>query len=111
MEGSVSDTPGRTSSSASSISLPTPITMPLTPGTPTIQRFGDDINSKPGKAATVCGVLSPGINFSHARLSVGSDMTGQDSHDSLGSEVEVEGGVALTEEAVETGLPDILTAA
>jgi hypothetical protein len=85
--------------------------MPLTPGTPTIQRFGDDINSKPGKAATVCGVLSPGINFSHARLSVGSDMTGEDSHASFGSEVEVEGGVALTEEAVETGLPDILTAA
>jgi hypothetical protein len=111
VEGSVSDTPGRTSSSASSISLPTPITMPLTPGTPTIQRFGDDTNSKLGKAATVCGVLSPRINFSHARPSVGSDMTGKDSHDSFGSEVEVEGGVALTEEAVETGLSDILTAA
>jgi hypothetical protein len=111
VEGSVSDTPGRTSSSASSISLPTPITMPLTPGTPTVQRFGDDINSKHGKAATVCGVLSPGINFNHARLSVGSDMTGKDSHDSFGSEVEVEGGVALTEEAIETGLPDILTTA
>lgn len=111
VEGSVSDTPGRTSSSASSISLPTPITMPLTPGTPTTQRYEDDSASKPGKAATVCGVLRPGVNFSHARLSVGSDASGKDSHDSFGSEVEVEGGVALTEEAVETGLPDILTVA
>jgi hypothetical protein len=109
--GSVSDTPGRTSSSASSISLPTPITMPLTPGTPTIQRYEEEIVSKPGKAATVCGVLSPGLNFDHSRLSVGSDMSGKDSHESFGSEVEVEGGVALTEEAVETGLPDILTGA
>lgn len=111
VDGGVSDTPGRTSSSASSISLPTPITLPLTPGTPTAQRFEDDMNSKPGKAATVCGVLSPGMNFSHARLSVRSDMTGKESHDSFGSEIEVEGGVALTEEAVETGLPDILTRA
>jgi hypothetical protein len=111
VEGSVSDTPGRTSSSASSIRLPTPITMPLTPSTPTIERYEDDINSKPGKAATVCGVLSPAMNFDHSRLSVGSDMSGKDSHDSFGSEVEVEGGVALTEEAVETGLPDILTTA
>lgn len=66
---------------------------------------------KPGKAATVCGVLRPGMNFSHARLSVASNMSGRDSRQSFGSEVEVEGGVALTEEAVETGLPDILTSA
>jgi len=111
VEGSVSDTPGRTSSSASSISLPTPITMPLTPGTPTIESYEDDIISKPGKAATVCGVLSPSMNFDHSRLSIASDLSGKDSHDSFGSEVEVEGGVALTEEAVETGLPDIITAA
>jgi hypothetical protein len=85
--------------------------MPLTPGTPTIESYEDDIMSKPGKAATVCDVLSPSMNFDHSRLSVGSDMSGKDSHDSFGSEVEVEGGVALTEEAVETGLPDIITAA
>ena len=69
------------------------------------------MTSKPGKAATVCGVLSPSMSFDHARLSVGSDMSGKDSHSSFGSEVEVEGGVALTEEAVETGLPDILSTA
>ena len=109
IEGSVSDTPGRTSSSASSISLPTSITMPLTPSTPTVHLYEDDITSKPGKAATVCGVLSPGMNFDHSRLSVGSDMSGKDSHDSFGIEIEVEGGVALTEEAVETGLPDVIT--
>jgi hypothetical protein len=111
IEGSVSDTPGRTSSSASSISLPTPITMPLTPSTPTVERYEDEIVIKPGKAATVCGVLSPGLNLDHSRLSVGSDMSGKDSHESFGSEVEVEGGVSLTEEAVGTGLPDILTGA
>lgn len=110
VEGSVSDTPGRTSSSASSISLPTPFTMPLTPATPTAQHYEDEITIKPGKAATVCGVLSPAMNFDRSRLSVGSDLSGKDSHDSFGSEVEVEGGVALTEEAVETGLPDIITA-
>jgi hypothetical protein len=109
--GGVLDTPGRTSSSASSISLPSPIIMPLTPDTPTRQRHGEDLQSKPGKAATVCGVLSPVINFGHARLSVASDMSGKNSRDSFGSEVEVDGGVALTEEAVETGLPNILTAA
>jgi hypothetical protein len=56
-------------------------------------------------------VLRLGMHFSHARLSVASNMSGRDSRQSFGSEVEVEGGVALTEEAVETGLPDILTSA
>lgn len=49
------------------------------------------------------------MSFNSARLSVGSDLSGRSSHDSYGSEVEVEGGVALKEEAVESGLPDILT--
>ena len=109
VESSASGTPGGTSSSASSISLPTPTTFPLTPDTPTTHRF--EVIGRPGKAATVCGVLRPGMNFSHARLSVASNMSGRDSHESFGSEVEVDGGVALTEEAVETGLPDILTSA
>lgn len=107
--GSVSDTPGRSSSSASSISLPTPTTLPLVLDRPVSRRLEYDSANKIGKAASICGVLSPGMNFNNARLSVGSDMSGRDSHDSFGSEVEVEGGVALTEEAVETGVPDILT--
>lgn len=107
--GSVSDTPGRSSSSASSISLPTPTTLPLALDRPISHGLGYDNTNKTGKAASICGVLSPGMKFNNARLSVGSDMSGRDSHDSFGSEVEVEGGVALTEEAVETGLPDIFT--
>ena len=110
VESSASGTPGGTSSSASSISLPTPTTFPLTPDTPTTHRFEDIATGNPaGKAATVCGVLRPDLNFSHARLSVASDMSGRESHESFGIEIEVDGGVALTEEAVETGLPDILT--
>jgi hypothetical protein len=111
VESSASGTPGGTSSSASSISLPTPTTFPLTPDTPATHHFEDIMIGKPGKAATVCGVLRPGMNFSHARLSVASNMSGGESHESFGSEVEVDGGVALTEEAVETGLPDIITSA
>jgi hypothetical protein len=111
VESSASGTPEGTSSSASSISLPTPTTFPLTPETPSTHRFEDMMIGKPGKAATVCGVLRPGMNFSHTRLSITSNMSGRDSRQSFGSEVEVEGGVALTEEAVETGLPDIVTSA
>lgn len=112
VQGSISGTPGGTSSTASSISLPTPPTFPLSLSTPSNQGFGDETNIKPGKAATVCGVLTPSsMDFGHARLSVGSDISAKDSHDSFGSEVEVDGGVALTEEAVETGLPDIRTEA
>jgi hypothetical protein len=106
VEGSVADTPGRTSSSGSSLSLPTPTTMPLTPVTPTDEHFEDVLSSrlyKPGKAATVCGVRSANMAFGGLR--------GKNSHSSLGSELEVAGGVALTEEAVETGLPDIVTQA
>lgn len=109
VESSASGTPGGNSSSASSISLPTPTTFPLTPDTPITQHFGHIMIDRPGKAASVCGVLRPGVNFSHARLSVVSNMSGRDSHESFCSEVEVDGGVALTEEAVESGLPDILT--
>lgn len=113
-EGSVSDTPGGTTSSASSISLPTPTTIPFSSTSPTFGGLDEPHNlredNKPGKAATVCGVLSPSMDFDHVRLSVGSNLTRQDSNSSsYGSEVEVEGGVALTEEAVGLGLPDIVT--
>ncbi|KAK6441700.1 hypothetical protein LTR95_002062 [Oleoguttula sp. CCFEE 5521] len=93
------------SSTGSSVSLPTPTTMPLTPVTPSDESFevvlNDRINGKPvkvGKAATICGRLDSGA---------GGNMSSRSSSSSLGSEVPVADGVALTEEAVETHIPDI----
>lgn len=110
IDGSIDmqSTPLGRSSTTSSISLPTPTTMPLTPITPVEESFEDVLAgklSKPGKAATVCGALSPTLGKS--RLSVGTELSGKTSKSSLGSELEVEGGVALTEGAVESRLPDI----
>ncbi|KAF2486079.1 hypothetical protein BDY17DRAFT_70622 [Neohortaea acidophila] len=79
------------SSNASSISL-------LEPPTPSML---DSMTSFP-KAYTVCGIMSTLPDWSYENI-------GTDSNSSLGSEVEVEGGVALTEEAVEAGLPDLVT--
>ncbi|OQO14763.1 hypothetical protein B0A48_00145 [Cryoendolithus antarcticus] len=105
VEGNVSDTPGRASSTGSSVSLPTPTTMPLTPITPSDGSsedvLNDRINGKPvkvGKAATICGRLDSGA---------GGDMSSRSSSSSLGSEVAVADGVALTEEAVEAHIPNI----
>ncbi|KAK6431403.1 hypothetical protein LTR95_012436 [Oleoguttula sp. CCFEE 5521] len=105
VEGNVSETPGRAASNGSSISVPTPTTMPLTPVTPSDESFEDVLNSriadqppKVGKAATICGRLDSGA---------GGNMSNRPSSSSLGSEVAVTDGVALTEEAVETHLPDI----
>ncbi|KAK0362957.1 hypothetical protein LTR91_002918 [Friedmanniomyces endolithicus] len=112
VRGSISDTPGGGSTStASSISLPTPGFAPLTPITPTDQSFEDALTmrlSKPGKAATICGPYLSGKQRS-GRYGLGLDLHGKDSSSSLGSEVEVEGGVALRESAVQDGVPDILT--
>nr|OQO26645.1 hypothetical protein B0A51_07919 [Rachicladosporium sp. CCFEE 5018] len=103
--GNVSDTPGRASSTGSSVSLPTPTTMPLTPVTLSDESFEDVLNDringksvKVGKAATICGRLDSGA---------GGNMSSRSSSSSLGSEVAVADGVALTEEAVETHIPDI----
>ena len=110
MKDSVSDTPGGTSSTASSISLPTPTTLPLRPIDDLQEAFDEGLamrfGSKTGKAATICGVMT---DSSARSRRYGQRMTGKDSNSSLGSEIEVEGGVALTEEAVETGVPDIIT--
>ena len=111
VQGSVSGTPGGTSSTGSSISLPEPKTELLTPTTPMEPSFSLALESglgKTGKAATVCGVMSDDTkhNYGFGKPRI----PGKDSSSSLGSEIEVEGGVALTEEAVESGMPDIATA-
>lgn len=98
---------GGTSSTGSSISLPTTPTAPLSHMTST-QYSLEDMLGKAGKAATVSGALTR----KRTRGSVsglGLGISSRDSSSSLGSEVEVEGGVALTEEAVEQGVPDIGT--
>lgn len=103
-------TPGRTSSAGSSVSLPEPKIEPLTPTTPAVSPFGIDLEnrlSKVGKAATVCGVLSS--DGQYREEFAGSSIKAKDSNSSLGDEVEVDGGVALKEEAVEQGVPDIVT--
>ena len=106
----ITGTPGGTSSTGSSISLPELRTEPLTPTTPSDPALSFALEGKlgkAGKAATVCGVT-----FDDRRHKYGfgkSGIAGKDSNSSLGSEVEVEGGVALTEEAVESGMPDIVT--
>ena len=114
IDGSIDmqSTPLGRSSTTSSISLPTPTTLPLTPITPVEENFEDILAGrlgKPGKAATVCGALSPTLGLGRSRLSVGTDFTGKTSKSSFGSEMDVEGGVALTEGAVESRLPDIAT--
>lgn len=109
VRGGLSDTPGGTSSGASSVSLPTPTTAPLTPLTPTNVSFDELLGmrlGKSGKAASMLDVL-PSEKRRSGRLGLG--IRGKASNSSFGSEVEVEGGVALTEEAVETGTPDIIT--
>ncbi|KAK3708327.1 hypothetical protein LTR37_011592 [Vermiconidia calcicola] len=82
MRGSDSTTPGGTSSTCSSISLPEPKSEPLTPITPPFGR--SNRFEKMGKAATVTGAMASGSD-----------------------PIDVDGGVALTEEAVESRMPDI----
>ncbi|KAF7197957.1 hypothetical protein HII31_00671 [Pseudocercospora fuligena] len=85
LTGSIHGTPGEASSTASSISLPTPTRSPLAPL----------------KANSVCGEL----NGENQKIGLRS----KHSSSSFGSEIEVDGGVALTEEAVEARIPDIVT--
>ena len=111
VRGDMNDTPGGTSSTASSISLPTPNTMPLAPLTPTDESFDEALSRRLGKSSKAVSMLELEALPSEKRRSRrwGLGMRGKESSSSLGSEVEVEGGVALTEEAVETGTPDIAT--
>ena len=89
---------GSTSSTRSSISLPEISVSSITSDELSELAIPNNLG-KSGRAATVCGVPS------HDEKA----LLGQDSDSSLGSEVEVEGGVALTEEAVGSGVPDIAT--
>jgi hypothetical protein len=111
IRGNINETPGGTTS-GSSVSLPTISTAPLTPITPSDEMFFDDVLnmrlSGKGKAKTICHGLTS--SESRRRLGfLGLGIRAKDSNSSLGSEVEVEGGVALTEEAVGSGVPDIVT--
>lgn len=113
MRGSVTNTPSGSSSTGSSVSLPDALTAPLTPVTPSDPRFGfsflgeSRFGKKAGRAATICGDMSDERKRGREYHPFG--IFGRDSNSSFGSEVEVEGGLALTEEAVETGMPDIGT--
>ena len=109
VQSTLQDTPGGTST-ASSISLPTPSTAPLAPPTPTDESFDEALSkrlAKSSKAVSMLEILPSAerqANESRALVLHDSDST-----HSVGSEMEVQGGVALTEEAVGTGQPDIIT--
>ena len=94
-QAGTTSTPGRSSSTGSSVSLPEPKLEPLTPTSPDELPFGIDLEnrlSKVGKAATVCGVLTKDDEYSEDL----SEPRVEDkvSNSSLGDEVEVDGGVA-----------------
>jgi len=112
VRGNINSTPGSTSSTGSSISLPDVPTAPLTPPTPRDLASGFAVprparrGHKVGKAATFCGDAAWERKRSSGLGKFG--VYRNNSHISLGSEIEVEGGIALTEEAVGTGTPDII---
>lgn len=83
-----------TSSTASSLSLPTPTSTSLNPLLSTDEAFASTLKKKLGKARS--------SDFPRTTLRT------RESNSSFGSEVEVQGGVALTEESVGRGVPDIL---
>lgn len=92
-------------SNTSSISLPDPATEPLTPSKPQFRsqlNFGQ-LKNKTGLRANVTPRTT-----SQQGYSLPYNLHGSKSNSSMGSEIEVDGGVALTEQAVETGIPDIL---
>lgn len=115
LEDAVYDTPGGTSITASSISQPTPTTVPLSSVAQEEEdKLEDQLASLLGKPRQKAPV-SERTNTSG--LAGGMPTSGLDRQlrhkrdsSSTGGEVFVRGGVALTEEAVETGSPDIITA-
>ncbi|KAK5167612.1 uncharacterized protein LTR77_007311 [Saxophila tyrrhenica] len=107
MRGSVTSTSEGTSSAGSSISLPDPKTEPLTPTSPDHSPFGHGLSAQLGKtqkAASVCGVMNDTDNQPSDTWSMSTN-----SSSSVGSEVDVDGGVALAGEGVGSGVPDIVT--
>jgi hypothetical protein len=101
------NTPSGTSSAGSSISLPESKTEPLTPTSSQQGLFNHTLGNNTGehaRAATALGIIGLSKDGKGSR-----SVSGESSGSSVGSEVEVEGGVALTEEAVGSGVPDIAT--
>lgn len=92
-------TPGGSSPTASSISLPTTPTSPSTPLFTFDEKYNSTLQEQCGKARSVPGDMGG----DHHKIGSRDN----DSAESFGSELEVDGGVALTEEAVEQRLPDI----
>ncbi|KAI7544107.1 hypothetical protein KC331_g7001 [Hortaea werneckii] len=109
VQSALQDTPGGTST-ASSVSLPTPSTAPLAPLTPTDESFDEALSkrlTKSSKAVSMLEILPSAERKANERRAL--ILRDNDSTHSVGSEMEVQGGVALTEEAVGTGQPDIMT--
>lgn len=102
----IADTPGGSSSTASTLSLPTPTTAPLAPLLPTDDTFDIALKKQLGKVAKAKSV---GDEIGKEKENRKMELHARESNSSLGSEIEVAGGVALKEEAVERGVPDIIT--
>ncbi|KAF2774072.1 hypothetical protein EJ03DRAFT_379812 [Teratosphaeria nubilosa] len=111
----MSDTSGCATAGGSSVSLPLLDTAPLTPVSHEQWLLEDmlmyiKLGRTRGKAKTICaGLTEAKTRPGRFAIPLGLAFGGKDSSSSLGSEVEVDGGVALTEEAVESGIPDIVT--
>lgn len=92
-----------TSSTASSLSLPTPVTATFGCDHADAELFNAALTGRMRKAASHIGMM-PSEELRRRQFA-----SRNNSNDSLGSEVEVEGGVALTEDAVAMHTPDIIT--
>lgn len=111
VSGSVNkdSSPARLDSSRSSLSLPTPTTARTSP-MPRLNFEDNEARTRHERSgSTQTGSVISGLGL----LLPPSDMSRSSSSDSmnahLGDEMEVDGGVALTEEAVRTHTPDIIT--
>ena len=119
VSGSISDSSPRSTASGSSISLPTPTTARTSPTRLSIDE--EDLVS-PKKhcidagldKATPSRLLAQTSNIIDGLNSIKFDATRRspstDSMGYLGEDIDVEGGVALTEEAVRTHTPDLIIA-
>ena len=110
ISGSINSSCPRTASSASSLSLPSSFSPP-TPSTPRHQQDIDPEDFDIPLANITLRKRANTANRRSGRLNVGLGIMGHsnNSTDSFGSEIEVDGGVALTEEAVGMQMPDIMT--
>lgn len=119
VSGSIGDQSPHSLSSGSSISLPTPTTARTSPTFLDADAEHDDAGLVLGtpKLKTAASlsynthnIPTVGMVCSKSRYNSGGDRSfSRQSTESVGSEVEVEGGVALKEEAVGTQTPDLVT--